>query len=99
MPEHPLKTIQDLDPILYNLVQEMQHSALGEGVLSRKHKILITLALDAAHGAVEGVRALAQLAIQAGATKEEIAETLRIALYTNGAGSIYTASRALKEIL
>jgi alkylhydroperoxidase/carboxymuconolactone decarboxylase family protein YurZ len=95
MTGHPLRTIEDIDPKLFNLVQETRELAFGEGVLPRKFKILIALALDAAHGATEGVTSLAQVAINAGATKEEIAETLRVTQYICGVGSIYTASRAL----
>ena len=99
MPEHPLKTIENIDPKLFNLVQETRELALGEGVLPRKYKILIALALDATHGATDGVRSLTQVAMNTGATREEIAETLRVAQYINGVGSIYTASRALKDII
>ncbi|MFC1943475.1 carboxymuconolactone decarboxylase family protein [Chloroflexota bacterium] len=99
MPEHPLKTIEDLDPKLFKLVQETQELALSDGVLPRKFKLLIALALDATHGTTDGVRALAQAAMNAGATKEEIAETLRVTQYVSGVGSIYTASRALKDIV
>ncbi|MFC1951596.1 carboxymuconolactone decarboxylase family protein [Chloroflexota bacterium] len=99
MPEHKLKPIENIDPKLFNLVEETRELALGEGVLPRKYKILIALALDAAHGATEGVTALAQAAITAGATKDEIAETLRVTQYVSGVGSIYTASRALRDIV
>jgi alkylhydroperoxidase/carboxymuconolactone decarboxylase family protein YurZ len=56
------------------------------------------MALDASHGTVQGVNALAQAAMQAGATKEEITETLRVAQYISGVGSVYTAAHALKEL-
>jgi alkylhydroperoxidase/carboxymuconolactone decarboxylase family protein YurZ len=98
MVEHPLKTLEKLDPELLRLVQDTQQFALSDGALPRKSKLLIALALDAAHGAVEGVKSLAQAAIRAGATKEEIAEALRVAQYISGVGSVYTASRALKEL-
>jgi hypothetical protein len=39
------------------------------------------MALDATYGAVQGVKAPANLAMRTGATKDEIAETLRVALY------------------
>ena len=41
----------------------------------------------------------ASRAMKAGATKEEIMETLRVAQYISGVGSAYTAAQALKEIL
>jgi len=44
------------------------------------------------------VRALAQQAMKAGATKEEIAETLRVTQYISGVGSVYTAARALEDL-
>ena len=98
MQEHPLQTLEKLDPELLRLVEDTRELALGDGALPRKFKLLIALSLDAAHGAVDGVKSLAQAAMQAGATKEEIAETLRVAQYISGVGSIYTASRALKEL-
>jgi alkylhydroperoxidase/carboxymuconolactone decarboxylase family protein YurZ len=98
MPEHPLKTLESLDPYLLKLVEDTRQSALGEGALPKKFKLLIALVLDASHGAVDGVASLARAAMQAGATKEEIAEALRVAQYITGVGSIYTASRALREV-
>ena len=98
MAEHPLRTIEIIDPKLFSLIQETHDLALGDGVLPRKFKILIALALDAAHGATDGVRSLAQVATQAGATKDEIAEVLRVTNYICGVGSIYTSSRAIKDL-
>jgi len=57
------------------------------------------MAFDASFGAVQGVKSLARQAIEAGATKEEIMETLRVAQYISGVGSVYTAAQALKELL
>jgi alkylhydroperoxidase/carboxymuconolactone decarboxylase family protein YurZ len=56
------------------------------------------MALDGSHGAAEGVRALAEQAMKAGATKEEIAETIRVAQYVSGVGSVYTAAHAFKGL-
>ena len=98
MSENPLATLERLDPELLRLVEDTRHLALGDGALPRKFKLLIALALDAADGAVEGVKSLAQAAMKAGATKEEIAEALRVAQYISGVGSVYTAARALKEL-
>jgi alkylhydroperoxidase/carboxymuconolactone decarboxylase family protein YurZ len=97
MPEHPLKVFEEMDPELLKLVSETGEFALAEGALPRRFKLLIAMALDAAHGAVGGVRALAQEAMQAGATKQEIAEAVRVAQYVSGVGCVYTAAHALKE--
>jgi len=35
---------------------------------------------------------------ESGGTKEEIVETIRVAQYISGVGSVYTAARAFKEL-
>jgi alkylhydroperoxidase/carboxymuconolactone decarboxylase family protein YurZ len=99
MAEHPLKVYEELDPKLLNLVNNTRDLALADGALPRKVKLLIAMVLDAVHGASEGVQALAREAIKAGATREEIGEALRVAQYICGVGCVYTAARALKEVL
>ena len=98
MSESPLKILEKLDPDLLKLVENTSKFALADGALPRKFKLLIAMALDASHGAVQGVESLAQAATQAGATREEIIEALRVAQYVSGIGSVYTAAHALKEL-
>jgi alkylhydroperoxidase/carboxymuconolactone decarboxylase family protein YurZ len=98
MKEHPLKVFEELDPELLGLVGKTREFALADGALPKKFKLLIAMALDAAHGASDGVKSLAQAAHQAGSTKEEITEALRVAQYVSGVGSVYTAARALREL-
>ena len=98
MSEHPLKIFEMLDPELLKLVENTRELALADGALPRKFKLLIAMALDASHGAVQGVKALAQAAMDAGATKEEITEALRVAQFVCGVGSVYTAAQALREL-
>lgn len=98
MAEHPLKIFEKVDPELLKLVQNTNSLALADGALPRKFKILIAMGLDASTGAVEGVKSLAELALKAGATKEEIAETVRVAQYICGIGSVYTAARAFQDL-
>ena len=98
MAEHPLKVFEKLDPELLTLVRNTNTFALADGALPRKFKFLIAMALDASHGAVRGVRSLTEQAIKAGATKEEIAEAIRVVQYISGVGSVYVAARALKEL-
>jgi alkylhydroperoxidase/carboxymuconolactone decarboxylase family protein YurZ len=98
MAEHPLKILEKADPELLKVVQSTNAFALADGTLPRKIKLLIAMTLDAAHGAAEGVKSLTQQAMQAGATKEEVVEALRVAQYVCGAGAVYTAARAFKEL-
>jgi len=98
MEEHPLSTIQRLDPKLMAHLTEAHGLVFSEGALPKKFKLLMAMAFDAAQGAGGGVNALAQQAIREGATTEEIAEALRVAWHLSGVGSLYTASLALKDL-
>ncbi|NJD76456.1 MAG: carboxymuconolactone decarboxylase family protein [Candidatus Methanoperedens sp.] len=98
MTENPLKIYEKLDPELLKFVENSGDFVFADGALPRKFKLLIAMAFDASYGAVNGVKSLAQQAIEAGATQEEITEALRVAQYLGGVGSIYTAGQALKEL-
>lgn len=95
---NPLQVIQDNDDRLYHSIQESRNLAFQEGALGKKEKLLIAVALDAAHGAVNGVKSLTTMAMDAGATREEVLESLRVAAYISGAGSIYTAAAGLQDL-
>ena len=98
MAENPMKIFETLDPELLEAVENGRKLAFGDGALPRKYKYLIALALDASSGATEGVTSLARAAMNAGATKEEIAETLRVTQFISGAGSVYTSGRGLSDL-
>jgi alkylhydroperoxidase/carboxymuconolactone decarboxylase family protein YurZ len=98
MAENPLKIIEKLDLELFRNVEATKTLALADGVLPRKVKLLMAMALDASHGTVEGTSSLTQQAMKAGATREEIMETLRVAQYISGVGCVYTAARAFKDL-
>jgi alkylhydroperoxidase/carboxymuconolactone decarboxylase family protein YurZ len=99
MAEHPLSTLEKLDPRLMKHLNETNELIYADGALPKKYKLLMAMAFDAAHGADRGVRALAQAAMKEGATKEEIAEALRVAFHLAGVGSLYTACHGLKDLL
>lgn len=99
MPDHPLSTMRKLDPEFMKHLEDMDALVYAEGALPRRVKLLMAMAFDAANGAPGGVRALAEQALKAGATKEEIAEALRVAFHLSGVGSLYAASFGLKDVL
>ncbi len=99
MPENPLAPLDKLDPLMREHLKEMSDFIYGPGALPKKFKILIAMAFDAAHGADQGVKALARAAICEGATNEEIAEVLRVAYHLAGVGTLYTACAGLKEVV
>jgi alkylhydroperoxidase/carboxymuconolactone decarboxylase family protein YurZ len=95
---HPLKIYEKLDPQLLKGIENSFEFTFSEGALPRKTKFLIAMALDASHGAIPGVKALAIAAKEAGATKDEILEAIRVAQYISGVGVAYVASHTLSEI-
>lgn len=99
MTTNPLEGIEKIAPDFIASIGEAREKAYQAGALDVKTKYLIALALDAAHGAEKGVATLARLALQNGATKEEIAETVRVTGFVCGVGSVYTASRGLDGVL
>jgi alkylhydroperoxidase/carboxymuconolactone decarboxylase family protein YurZ len=98
MPDHPLKTLMELDPKLVQNLNATEDYIYADGALPKKFKLLMGMAFDASHGAVGGVRGLALRAMKAGATKEEILEALRVAYLLGGVGSAYIASQGLTGI-
>ncbi len=66
--------------------------------MPRKYKLLIAMAFDASYGVVNGVKSLAEQAIDVGATQEEIMKALRVAQHLSGVGCVYAAGHALKEL-
>jgi alkylhydroperoxidase/carboxymuconolactone decarboxylase family protein YurZ len=99
MSEHPLATMNKLDPEFMKHIDATDALVYADGALPRKIKLLMAMAFDAAEGAAGGVRALAEQAMMAGATNEEITEALRVAFHLSGVGCLYTASFGLKDLL
>jgi alkylhydroperoxidase/carboxymuconolactone decarboxylase family protein YurZ len=98
MQTDPLDIFKTMDPELMEIVSQSREFTFKDGALPAKMKYLIAVALDAAHGATEGVKALSLLALKHGATKEEVFEALHVANFVSGAGSVYTGARALMDV-
>ena len=99
MAEHPLQILIDNDCELMKLDEEGARVEFSDGALPKKTKLLIALAIDASMGAVAGVHALAREAREAGATREEILETIRVVHFVGGHGKLYAAAEGLKGVL
>lgn len=94
-----LDYLKEKDMELFNTISSARKLSYTDGAISGKNKLLIALAIDASHGAINGVRSLAKQAMNAGATKEEVFETLRIVYFICGVGSVYPAVQVLNKIL
>ena len=91
----PLRGIRALDEELIDRNEVGRQVAFSSGALQAKVKLLMAMAIDSALGTPHGVRSLAQQALQAGATREEVAEAVRVAVYVAGGFSFYNCGRGL----
>jgi alkylhydroperoxidase/carboxymuconolactone decarboxylase family protein YurZ len=98
MPENPLSAANKIDPQIVDHMRSTDEWVFSDGAISKKVKLLIAMAFDAAHGATGGVSGLARRAMMEGATKEEISEVLRVAYVMTGVGAIYIGSQGLTEL-
>jgi alkylhydroperoxidase/carboxymuconolactone decarboxylase family protein YurZ len=99
MPANPLKSICAIDPVFMDHIKATNEMLYTDGALPKKFKYLMAMAFDAAHGAINGVHALAKQAIDCGATKEEIGEALRMAYHFGGIGAVYIGSQGLDGLI
>ena len=84
-------------PEVFKVVSNARESVLTDGALSLKVKILMTMLCDALLGHAGGVTTIANRARAAGATEEEIAETVGVAFLMGGLPALVTGSNAFKK--
>ncbi|MCS5666820.1 MAG: carboxymuconolactone decarboxylase family protein [Dehalococcoidia bacterium] len=84
-------------PELMKVVTETRESILPDGALSNKTKTLMTMLCDALLGHDGGVTTIANRARAAGASEEEIAETVGVAFLMGGLPALVTGSNAFKN--
>ena len=84
-------------PELMKVVTGTRESILHDGALSNKTKTLLTMLCDALLGHDGGVTTIANRARAAGASEEEIAETVGVAFLMGGLPALVTGSNAFKN--
>lgn len=75
---------------------KMHQAAIFEGELSVKHKELIALAIGIARQCADCIGFHVRAAMKAGATKEEIAETVSVSIMMGGGPAYMYGARALE---
>ena len=91
------ETLQKDAPELLKLVNAARESVLTDGALSLKVKTLMTMLCDALLAHPDGVANIANRARAAGATEEEIAETVGVAFLFGGMPALVTGANAFKR--
>lgn len=84
-------------PGLLKTVSGVRESVLVEGALPLKVKILMTMLCDALLSHPDGVANIANRARAAGATEDEIAETVAVAFLFGGTPALVTAANAFTK--
>ncbi|MCH8990023.1 MAG: carboxymuconolactone decarboxylase family protein [Chloroflexi bacterium] len=89
--------LQKNAPELLEVVNGARESVLTDGALSLKVKTLMTMLCDALLSHPDGVANIANRARAAGATEEEIAETVGVAFLFGGMPALVTGANAFKR--
>ena len=84
-------------PELFKVVNGARETILTDGALSLKVKTLMTMLCDALLAHPDGVANIANRARAAGATEEEIAETVGVAFLFGGMPALVTGANAFKR--
>ena len=98
MSSNPLDAYKEYDPKLIEQYEKLQCLTYSEGALPTKFKLLIALAIDVEHGAMQGAIAIGHRALKMGATKEEIIEALRIAYQIGGNKALFTSAQVMQVL-
>ena len=93
VPEN-FKVIKEKDPEFFELVMQDMDKVFEKGALDTKYKVLIALAINAVRGQSGAVSHLSRMAKESGATKEELAETLRVTYLEGGMLGLATGAYA-----
>jgi alkylhydroperoxidase/carboxymuconolactone decarboxylase family protein YurZ len=84
-------------PDLLKNVGGVREAVLQDGALSLKVKTMMTMLCDALLGHADGVANIANRARAAGASEEEIAETVGVAFLFGGMPALVTGANAFRK--
>jgi sugar phosphate isomerase/epimerase/alkylhydroperoxidase/carboxymuconolactone decarboxylase family protein YurZ len=95
-----LRPLAEGDPVLYDAVQRVQDIHHGQlGAIPLKYRLLLTVVADTLALHPSGSVACAKEALAAGATKEEIAEALRVVYAAGGLPPVLESIDIYKEVI
>ena len=92
-----ISAIKDRDEKFFELMKGLQELVHSESAIDAKTKMMISLAVDAAVGADEGVATISDILRQMGVTDEQIAEVLRITYFTKANSTLVTSMAAFRK--
>jgi len=93
-----LKAIHDHNPQLVELIENLDKVLLEDGALDKKTKRLIALACVATRMCEDCIYPQAKVAMNYGATKEEILEAMQVCIITGGVPTFSVAKKGLNKL-
>ena len=88
------RKLRELIPAVYSGFRELDGAAMADGVLAAKTKQLVALAIAVTRECDGCIASHARGAAREGATREEVAEAMGVALMMNGGPGTVWAPRA-----
>lgn len=92
-----IAAIKERDEKFFELMKGLQELVFAESSLDMKTKLMISLAVDAAVGADDGVKSISGALRQMGVTDEQINEVLRLTYFTKANSTLVTSMAAFKK--
>lgn len=91
-PQH--RALRQAIPDVYRAFNELSAAALGDGTIPAKVKELTAVAIGVVHGCDGCIASHARAAAKAGATKQEAAEMIGVAIMMHGGPATVYGARA-----
>ena len=92
------QTLAVAQPSVMETFEKFHQAAGATGALDRKTKELMALAISVTHGCDDCIAHHVHDAIEAGATREELAEALSVAVLMGGGPGMIYASHAIEAV-
>ncbi len=92
------QTLAAAQPAVMETFERFHQAAGATGALDRKTKELMALAISVTHGCDDCIAHHVHDAIQAGATREEFADALGVAVLMGGGPGMIYASHAIEAV-
>lgn len=93
-----LEQLEYAIPSTMTSLKRLQNACISKGVLSIKTKELIALGISISSGCKESIAIQVENALKAGASSEEIFETMSVAILMGGKQSMFFGCEALEAL-